>query len=52
MLEEIKTLLRDDSDGKISRGDFIRKAMSVAGGFIAAEKLLEQFVRDEAMVER
>jgi carboxymethylenebutenolidase len=48
MPEEIKTLIRDYFDGKISRRDFIRKAVSVAGGLVAAETLLERFARDQA----
>jgi len=48
MPEEMNRLLRDYFDRKISRRDFIRKAMSAAGGFVAAETLLERFARDQA----
>jgi carboxymethylenebutenolidase len=48
MPQQIKTLIRDYFDGKISRRDFIRKTMSVAGGFVAAQTLLERFARDQA----
>ena len=48
MPEEMNRLLRDYFDRKISRRDFIRKAMSAAGGFVAGETLLERFARDQA----
>ena len=43
MSEEITLLIRDYFEGKISRRDFMRKAMTVAGGLVAIEALLSEF---------
>jgi len=42
MAEKLKELIREYRDGKITRREFMRKALAITGSLVAADRLLEQ----------
>jgi len=42
MAEKFRELIREYRDGKITRRDFMRKALAITGSLVAADRLLEQ----------
>ena len=48
MSEKLKALVRDYFDGKISRRDFMRQAIAVSGGLVAADVLLDRLTAETA----
>ena len=48
MSEKIKALVRDYFDGKITRRDFMRQAIAVSGGLVAADVLLDRLAAETA----
>ena len=42
MAEKFKELIREYRDGKITRREFMRKALAITGSLVAAGRLLEQ----------
>ena len=48
MPEKFKELFREYRDGKITRREFMRKAVAITGSVVAANSLLEQLTRPKA----
>jgi carboxymethylenebutenolidase len=51
MAEEIKELIREYEEGKISRREFIHKAITLTGSLVAATSLLDSFASYAAEVD-
>ena len=48
MAEKFKELIREYRDGKITRREFMRKALAMTGSLVAADRLLEQLTPTSA----
>ena len=44
MPEEVKKLIQEYQDGKITRREFIRRAVAITGSFAAANALIQSFI--------
>lgn len=44
MPEEVRKLIQDYEDGRITRRDFIRRAVAITGSFAAANALIQSFI--------